>query len=164
MFPPGGVASYQAPFKTATVSGKHNFHQPSGGSPADVEVSAVDEPSGVPLLSGASVYVFPRDDAHRVAVRAKRVRSFDGVLARVSVPSTDQTNELAVTINWGDGTRSAGAITLPSTPWSPGSTKLGVITGRHVWHQAGVYVTTLTISDRIGPQTVEVQGTATVSR
>jgi hypothetical protein len=67
-------------------------------------------------------------------------KSFSGTVATFSAPSTLPVSDYTVTINWGDGTTSAGKVAAGATK---GQFK---ITGSHTWSKAGNYTVTITLT------------------
>jgi len=63
-------------------------------------------------------------------------------------------SDLAATIDWGDGTTSAGtlapAVRYDRSPVPPGTPAAFVVEGGHAYRSAGTYAITLTISDAAG--------------
>ncbi|MEQ9569615.1 MAG: PKD domain-containing protein, partial [Longimicrobiales bacterium] len=66
-----------------------------------------------------------------------------GITARFTDANPDDVH--TATIDWGDGTRSAGVVIEPSGD-SPGT-----VTGQHVYAAAGVYTVTVTVTEDVDP-------------
>jgi len=108
-----------------------------GSSPADVppQLSAPQTVSGTNL-----------------GVRAGA--RFNGVVATVTDSDTDAV-ALSATIDWGDGTRSAGVLTGSGGQYN--------VIGSHVYRQPGEYTVTTTVSDIGGMTVTTATATATVT-
>lgn len=85
---------------------------------------------------GGSVSTDPAISASGTAVAATEGQSFAGTVATFSdADPSGQPSEYSATIDWGDGTSSAGTI----DGWS--------VSGSHTYAEEGTYVVTVTISD-----------------
>ncbi len=62
--------------------------------------------------------------------------------------TTSTVESFAATIDWGDGTSSAGTVLW--TTGLPGTLSSGTVAGQHVWSQAGSYTLTITLADDDG--------------
>jgi len=81
---------------------------------------------------------------------------YSGVVASFTDPGSDGTvADYTATINWGDGTSSAGTIQLNGTnPF--------LVKGSHTYSKVGKYTVTVHIVD-VGGSTADASGTATVN-
>jgi hypothetical protein len=104
-------------------------------------------PGDVPPQLTAPQSVSGFDIAARAGAR------FNGVVAAVTDEDTAAA-ALSATIDWGDGTRSAGTVV--------GSGGRYTVVGRHVYKAPGRYTVTTTVSDPGGMTVVSANGTALV--
>ncbi len=117
--------------------------QGSDGSwPADLRDDAsVIAATGFSILAlgKVGIPVFPIT-AKGTSISSTEGRSFSGTVATFTVPSTTPTPaDYTASINWGDGTTSAGTIT--------GSAGNFTVTGTHTYAEEGSYTATVTITD-----------------
>ena len=117
--------------------------QGSDGSwPADLRDDAsVIAATGFSILAlgKVGIPVFPIT-AKGTSISSTEGRSFSGTVATFTVPSTSPTPaDYTASINWGDGTTSAGTIT--------GSAGNFTVTGTHTYAEEGSYTATVTITD-----------------
>jgi hypothetical protein len=90
-------------------------------------------------------------------IAAKEGTSFSGTVATFTdTNATNVASDFTVTINWGDGTTSTGAVT--------GSNGSFTVTGTHTYADEGSFTATVTVADDgTGTATSMVQSTATVA-
>src|SRR5262249_29610244 len=82
-----------------------------------------------------------------VAVVATEGEEFDGPVALFSTSDPNSTATYVATIDWGDGTRSAGTVTEQSGQ--------EVVAGDHTYAQAGHYSISVLIQDSDGATLIE---------
>ena len=153
------------PATLALLSATHVFARatttgplaPPRGAGVDFSVSGVDEPSGLPAAPycGCELQVVSQDVLRPVPVRARRSKRFSGPVARLDRPLSPDPG-LTATIDWGDGTRSAGTVVQGA--------RYDVVTGTHTWWRLGRPRVSVSITDQLGPQHVATTDRVRVTR
>lgn len=106
--------------------------------PCDTQVSDPPKNSSVPAVG-----------CEFKARRGSPVRRYEVAQIRARMPSAD----LRATISWGDGTKSAGAVTGIGTLR---------VSGRHRWRRSGRYTVIVTLTDASGHVVAQATGRAVV--
>ncbi len=150
----------EAPDGTFYVSSNHTYAEESGATPYAIVVT-VKSTAGVTATLNATATIA---DAPLLAT-TQPIVAVEGQNSNLLVATFIDSNPLGVpsdftvSINWGDGTTSAGVVTA-----SGGSTVLGAafkVTGTHTYAEEGQYVVTTTIND-LGGSTASATSIATV--
>jgi beta-galactosidase GanA len=127
-----------------------------------LDVDAIDlPPSGVVLggagpLPGGPTSVLVNSPGYRpptltrTSLLSGTGQAVNGSLATVSVPPDALGTAFAATIDWGDGTSSAGTVT--------GSGASYTVTGRHIYAHPGRHVITVTLSDQVDGSVLATTG------
>ena len=122
--------------EAGTYSGSVSWGDDAGSHTVDFDVKVQDAPL-----------------ATAIPVTATAGTPFSGPVATFTDASPDASaSRYSATINWGDGTTSAGAVTAGTGDF--------VVSGSHTYAVPGTYETTVTIDD-IGGATAATTGTAT---
>src|SRR5205823_4297290 len=74
---------------------------------------------------------------------------FSGAVASFSVPNSEPTGDFIATIDWGDGTTSAGTVSGPtfSSSGPSGSTGTFTVSGAHTYTNSGSFTVGVTLAD-----------------
>jgi hypothetical protein len=130
---------------------------PNGGQAV---LGATADPVNASAATAASSYTYGSLSVAVSSVRAVEGQQFSGVVGTLSVQNVPNPTSLAVSITWGDGTSSSGAVV--ATP-----SALYNITGTHTYAEEQVagtngYPLSVTVGSSSGPSTTG-QGVASVS-
>lgn len=141
-----GTLSGNGPF---TVKGSHSYRE--GGTYA-TSVTINDSDGSTLTVSGnATVSDF---GLSATGVNASGKKSFSNAVASLKdMDPTSTAAEFTVTINWGDGTSSAGTVRGTRSPFS--------VSGSHTYGAAGKYTVTISVRDA-GGATAAATSTLTI--
>jgi hypothetical protein len=143
--PQGAVVTYtsptvvdeDSPLPTASCTPASGSTFAIGTTTVTCTVSDSDD-SNSPVSQSFTVTVKPVLTASGTSVSAKEGTVFSGVVATGTAYGT--ANPLSATINWGDGTSSAGSITLnPDGSYG--------VSGSHTYAEEGSYTLSVTVND-----------------
>jgi probable HAF family extracellular repeat protein len=121
-----------------TVSGSHTYAQ-QGYYPTRITLSDANGPLG--QATGEAAVAFNKFTLAPANISAFAGVPFSGTVATMTdIPSGEDASDFGVSINWGDGTTSAG--TLQET--SPGQF---LVRGSHTWAATGPQSVTVTVTE-----------------
>jgi len=138
-----------------TVTGGHTYAD-EGSFPLGVTITDTANSTSLPLSSG-TVSVADADvlTAHGLTFTANPGQAFSGTLATFTDSDTSNVaGDFSATINWGDGTTSAGAITDIAGAIS--------VSGTHTYATAGRDTVTVSLSDDAPGTTTNAYSVANV--
>jgi len=144
----GGSGSFQ-------VSGTHTYAG-TGTFPVMVTLSD-DKPGTATATVSSTAHVANGLSVNAVNLSAAEGAAFNGTVATFSDADTSKTPaSFTATINWGDGTTTAGTITGGSGSFT--------VTGQHTYADEGSFTFTVTVTEiGAGGATASASATATVS-
>jgi hypothetical protein len=144
----GGGGSFQ-------VSGTHTY---AGTGIFPVQVTLIDDKPGTASATVTSTArVAAGLSVNAVSFGATEGAPFNGTVAAFSDADTSKTPaSFTATINWGDGTTTAGTVTGGSGSFT--------VTGQHTYADEGTFTTTVTVTETgPGGATANSSATATVA-
>ena len=138
---------------TFNISGSHTY---ANQGAYQVKVAVNDTEGSTLSLTGSATVMIPAPHVVAKVVKAVEGALFNGPVAFFSDDSPNvSASSFSATINWGDGTTSAGNVV------SNGSGGFNV-TGNHLYAEEGLYSTTVTVAVVSGGS-VSATGTALVA-
>ncbi|HEX6488256.1 MAG TPA: hypothetical protein VF137_05190 [Candidatus Dormibacteraeota bacterium] len=140
----GSPSATSSPLVTQTYADTISAERVAGegyqANTPDKRVPARDFGPAWPICSGPSVTAVP--------ITALAGERFSGIVARFADDQTDfpSASDLSATINWGDGTQSAGTLTGKDTRFA--------VEGAHTYSSNGTYTVRVTVAQRAGGSAV----------
>jgi hypothetical protein len=139
--------------KETQVDGSHTYAQ--AGTYNGVVTYDNDFGSGVHRVHFQAKVADAPLTSTATPVQATPGVSFTGTVATFTDANPDaKASEYTVSINWGDGTQTAGTVSAAGKGFA--------VTGTHTYAAAGAYTTTVTVDD-VGGSTTVATGSATVT-
>ncbi|HEX3526440.1 MAG TPA: IPTL-CTERM sorting domain-containing protein [Thermoanaerobaculia bacterium] len=149
---PGTVSGGGGTFQ---VSGTHTYA--SAGNFSVMVTLSDDKPGTATATVTSTAHVAAGLQVTAVNFTTPEHAAFNGTVANFSDSDTNQTAAtFTATINWGDGTTTAGTVTGGSGVFS--------VSGQHTYADEGSFTTTVTVTETIDARaTASANGTATVT-
>jgi hypothetical protein len=128
----------------------------SGGGLGTVTLTTLATVASNLAVGDVASPAYEPPDVTATPVSAVEAKPFSGQVATVAVPADAEATALDATIEWGDGTTSAGTV--------DGSGADRTVSGQHTYTYKGDYAVTVTLADRYGAGTIaSATATATVA-